>query len=53
MKLKVMLAIAALTLSGTVAHAMETMDCCKDGTCTCCPKKPDGTGKPSGETKTN
>lgn len=40
MKLKLILATAILALGGTVSHAAEKMDCCKDGKCACCAPKP-------------
>ena len=37
MKSKMLMAVVAAMLAGSTAHA-ASMDCCKDGKCTCCKK---------------
>lgn len=51
MTLKLIVAAAALAFAGTAAHAADKMDCCKDGKCACCAKKPGDGDKPHGDMK--
>lgn len=51
MKLKLILAAAALSFSTTGLHAAEMMECCKEGKCACCAKKPDDGDQPHEDMK--